>query len=323
MMPAESSGSTDPRYTLHYLPPNSELWGGLLPQFILRVAVVENVAFANWAGERLTRATRKNAAMLALADGVLLGFVLFEIEEGVAEVTFPWCRENDGDLATALLTASLQVIQEDPTVRDIRAERQLLPDNQDTSSLVAAGFSCHWRRRMGLELPYWSTEPQVPPGYHLARWNILYLDAAVATVCAANAGTLDSKLYYTFFGDSFAECRKGVLSILAGRYGSLNHAATLCAFAGQELVGVNLVIGGENESASIIEISVSPLHQGKGIGRALMIAALRELKQQYVTRVELAVTVANTRALHLYESLGFTAYNDFPVCVWPRDGGMR
>ena len=47
MMPAESSGSTDPRYTLHYLPPNSELWGGLLPQFILRVAVVENVS---WAG---------------------------------------------------------------------------------------------------------------------------------------------------------------------------------------------------------------------------------------------------------------------------------
>ena len=314
MIPADAS----PRYTLHHFLPASPLWPGLLPQFILCVATRENVAFANWAGERLTRAIRHSAAMVALHDGVLLGFVLFEIENGIAEVTFPWTRNADDALATELLQACVLVLQGELTVFDIRAERQLFPDTPDIRALAAAGFSCHWRRRMGLELTGWSAEPRVPPGYHLAHWNIRYLEEAVTVIRAANAGTLDARLYFPFFGLSVEDCRKGVLAILAGKYGPLQQSATMCALAGAELAGVNLVIGNDTDAASIIEISVAPAHQDKGVGRALMIAALRELQQARVARVELAVTVENIPARHLYESLGFTPYNDFPVCIWPR-----
>ena len=312
-----------PYYTLHHLPVASELWDALLPQYILRIAARENPAYANWAGERLMRAVKKSAGVAALHDGALLGFVLFEMEDGVAEFSFPWTAEPDTALAAELVRAGVQVVHEQPEVRDIRAERQLLSDDMSTDGLEAAGFVCHQRRRMGLELTFWSSPLRIAAGYHFTRWNIHYLDAAAEVIFRANAGQLDQRLYYAFFGDAPAECRKGVLAILAGKYGQVNQSATTVALHGNRVVGVNLVINNDAEFASIIELSVAPEHQGKHLGRALMVAALRELKQQCYPRVELAVTIANTRALRLYESMGFTAYNDFPVCVWPRPAGDR
>ncbi len=60
-----------------------------------------------------------------------------------------------------------------------------------------------------------------------------------------------------------------------------------------------------------------PTEQGKGLGRALMVRSLAELKHEHYERVELAVTRQNTSALALYESLGFQEIDEFPVCIWP------
>jgi ribosomal protein S18 acetylase RimI-like enzyme len=51
-------------------------------------------------------------------------------------------------------------------------------------------------------------------------------------------------------------------------------------------------------------VAVMPLHQGKGIGRRLMVAALDKFKLDAV----LTVHVENDSALHLYHSLGFRVY---------------
>ncbi len=55
-----------------------------------------------------------------------------------------------------------------------------------------------------------------------------------------------------------------------------------------------------------IGIMVADEHQGRGIGRALMVALL-EIADGYLglIRVELEVVVENAAAVHLYESLGF------------------
>ncbi|HXU07891.1 MAG TPA: GNAT family N-acetyltransferase, partial [Blastocatellia bacterium] len=61
------------------------------------------------------------------------------------------------------------------------------------------------------------------------------------------------------------------------------------------------------------QISVHPAHQGGGIGRRLIAGALAEFRRMGFRSITLAVTSANTSALHLYESCGFRTIHTFPV----------
>jgi len=307
-----------PNVTIIYLPPESEQWAGLLAQFTLEVAARDGRHFAAWAGERFSRMTAREHGAVALEDGRMLGVIFFEVTDRSIDITFPWLALPDRELASDLILASLRVIGEQwPAVSDIRIERQLLPESPDIVAVTDAGFECHWRRRMSLELNTWSEPLRSPAGYRLAPWNIRELDAAAEIVHAANRDTLDARLYASFFGSKSLDCRHGLLSILAGKYGSIHPRATLCAFKGTELVGLNLIISNSATQASIIEISVAPAHQQRGLGRALMIGSLRALKDDNCERAELAVTESNFSAIRLYESLGFNEVGQFAVCVLP------
>lgn len=60
------------------------------------------------------------------------------------------------------------------------------------------------------------------------------------------------------------------------------------------------------KSAVIEEASVTPTHQGKGIGRALLEEAVARIKQLDVAEISISTGFENERAKHLYRSLGFT-----------------
>jgi ribosomal protein S18 acetylase RimI-like enzyme len=242
--------------------------------------------------------------------------LFFEITDAAVELTFPWTTAVRAELTHDLAAAALRVIRAQwPAIRDIRMERQLLPDPVDIDALTAAGLECHWRARMLLELRPWSATPRVPDGYRLAPWDIRELDAAAKVIHLANRGALDTRLYHAFFGGSAEECRRGLLSLLAGRYGPLHPRATRLAFHGGEVVGVNIVITTDTDVAGIIELSVTPAHQGRGVGRALLIDSLQTLQADRYERAELAVTAANVGAVRLYESLGFSVSGRFAVCI--------
>jgi ribosomal protein S18 acetylase RimI-like enzyme len=305
-------------YTIIHLPPASPDWGGVVAQFSLHLTQQEGRAYAAWAGDRLARAAKVSEGMVGLCDGQLCGILLVTVEGNVAEFSLPWLTEPDPPLAAALARQALALIQTHyPALQYLRAERQLVPGQMEIGGLEAAGLRCHWRWRMQLEFAGWEQAWAPLRGYRFEPWNIQYLNQAAEVVFAANEGTIDARLYAPFFGDNPTQCRKGLLSILAGKFGLLHPQATLCAFAGRELVGINLVISEGNGLASVVEISVAPAHQGKGVGRALMLGSLCRLKGERVERVELAVTQVNVRAVGLYESLGFLTVGAFPVCVWP------
>ncbi len=308
--------------TIIHLPAGSADWAGVLAQFTLLLTAREGRAFATWAAERLLRFTRKGDGVVALADGALRGLLILELNDSAVELTFPWLAEPDLFLGGELALAGLQVAEElYPAAPHRRVERQLLPGAADADALTRAGFFCRTRYRMLLELPGWQGEAELPDGYRVVPWNMRDLDPAAAVVYRANIGTLDALLYAPFFGDSPTQCRKGLLSILAGTYGPVHLQATLCAFRDATLVGVNLVIAEGSGLASVVELSVDPASQGRGLGRALMSRTLRVLKHENYERVELAVTQENTRAVALYASLGFLEYGEFPVCVWRPDAG--
>ena len=57
--------------------------------------------------------------------------------------------------------------------------------------------------------------------------------------------------------------------------------------------------------SGILGMGIVKEHRGKGIGKALMEATLRNAKAQGLTRIELTVRVDNERAKKLYDAFGF------------------
>ena len=66
---------------------------------------------------------------------------------------------------------------------------------------------------------------------------------------------------------------------------------------------------GHEALGEVYVIGVNPTHQGTGLGRALLVAGLRSLAARGLTQAMLYVDAANTPAIALYSSLGFTHWD--------------
>ncbi|MBG0770223.1 MAG: GNAT family N-acetyltransferase [Anaerolineaceae bacterium] len=101
---------------------------------------------------------------------------------------------------------------------------------------------------------------------------------------------------------------------LTGSEGIMNPAILGYRMNG-ELIGIVCtgLYGGEQENGPIVwirEVAVRPAHQGKGIGRRMVMQALQYGKHHGARKAFLAVDEENLGAIHLYESLGFVASDE-------------
>jgi [ribosomal protein S18]-alanine N-acetyltransferase len=97
------------------------------------------------------------------------------------------------------------------------------------------------------------------------------------------------------------------LANLADCFGPLHQGTGL--FVTQEsmpetLVGFALVQQIVDE-ASLLDICISPVHQGRGLGRQLMEQLIRDAISRQAVVIMLEVRESNQSAIQLYQSLGF------------------
>lgn len=59
------------------------------------------------------------------------------------------------------------------------------------------------------------------------------------------------------------------------------------------------------ESARVARVLIDPAHQGEGLGERLMRAVITEARERGIRTLALRVIPSNTRAIALYEKLGF------------------
>lgn len=72
-----------------------------------------------------------------------------------------------------------------------------------------------------------------------------------------------------------------------------------------------------------IGIALFQKYTGFGLGRLLLEVLLKRMKEQSIEQAELAVTGGNSRAYHLYESLGFRECGRIPDAYRFDDGTCR
>lgn len=128
-----------------------------------------------------------------------------------------------------------------------------------------------------------------------------------------------------FTSDADTERRRDLASYRSRLAGGGATLFTLVALDEARLVGA---LTCERESrlkvqhiAHLVGMMVATTHRGRGIGRALLGAALDRLKATPgVAQVTLSVTAGNRAAIGLYESQGFVRYGSLPDAIRLTDG---
>lgn len=161
-----------------------------------------------------------------------------------------------------------------------------------------------------LESP--TAPPRLPEGCELRLLKAEHLPAYKQLRDAMLAGHEDA-----FTSDAASELARDVDSYRS-RLGQIQQEVgpclfTLGAWRGPQLLGA---VTCEREArakvrhqAHLIGMMVADAAQGLGLGRALLWAALRLLRQEPgIEQVLLSVTSSNARAVRLYASIGFERY---------------
>ena len=119
------------------------------------------------------------------------------------------------------------------------------------------------------------------------------------------------------FGSSYEEQVNRQLSFFEDRICPTERRVTLGAFDGETLVGMVTFMREsgmkDQHKGMIIGMYVAPEARGKGLGRALLLAAIERARAMAdVEQIHLGVVTRNTAARALYRSVGFAVYGTEP-----------
>jgi ribosomal protein S18 acetylase RimI-like enzyme len=228
-------------------------------------------------------------------------------------------EKRGGGLEEALL---------DAVIADARAERgsarvecqTLFCSSASVDARFAEwGFTGRPRHYMRRELrePLPAADAPVPAGVCLRPLRRDELQTAADIVYRSHVGSVDAALNLTY--STPATCRTFVDTlVLRAGCGRFDPEASRVAEGPRGPLGVLIASRLAHSNGHVCQVSVAPESQARGVGAALMAAALHAFREQGLSSATLSVTVSNRRAHRLYELLGFRTQRTFAAHAWAR-----
>jgi ribosomal protein S18 acetylase RimI-like enzyme len=171
--------------------------------------------------------------------------------------------------------------------------------------------------RRDLRQPLPPRDPLLSGGVALRPLRREDLSAAAEIVHRSHVGTVDAALNLTYATP--ASCRAFVETlVLRSGCGRFDPEASRLAEGPRGPVAVLIASRLAAANGHVCQVSVTPEAQGRGIGAALMAAAMGSFREQGLASATLSVTGANQRAHRLYQVLGFRDLRTFGAHAWVR-----
>ncbi len=259
----------------------------------------------------------------AVSRGKVFGysFFVYENNKGVIGDLFVASGENGTErpeVERRLLTHVIETLQQSPGIH--RIEAQLLAHEAGAAAkpFVNQGFSRHARLFMSLPLMgSQNGETKLSPQFEVRRWTEHDYQPSAAVITAAYRNHVDSEIndqYRTLSGSlrflnnivRFPGC------------GTFDPESSFVAMDrdSRALAGIILCSRVRHDVGHVTQVCVLPEYRKHGLGRLLMAATIRNLKQRKFSALSLTVTEANARAVELYNRLGFETKRVFDAFVW-------
>ena len=258
-------------------------------------------------------------------------FSVYEAQKAVIGDVFA-IGEQRASLETSLINHLLPMLQHTPGVQ--RIESQLLLESGLLQTPFAeAGFRQFPRSFMEAPLPslrelispgslvrrHDEPAPELPSNLRLLRWTAPFYQPAGDLIHRAYTGHSDAEIndQYRSVQGSLRFLHNIVRFPGCGVFDPENSFVLREERSGQ-LEAMVLVSRVEPAVAHVTQLCVSPRRRGQGIGRMLLRHAATELAAKDMRSVTLTVTEANTEAISLYRSLGFSDRLRFFANVWTK-----
>jgi len=162
------------------------------------------------------------------------------------------------------------------------------------------------RFRMEADLGIPRTVSGMPTGYRFVPWNEAVIDVHARTKFRAFRDELDA-IVFPCLG-SLEGCRR-LMREIRGKSGFLPAATWLIARGttpeSLQWCGTIQGVADRHGVGMIQNVGVVPGHRGLGLGRCLVERAAAGFRMHGLRRISLEVTVDNSRAVRLYQRLGF------------------
>ncbi|HVT27362.1 MAG TPA: GNAT family N-acetyltransferase [Lacipirellulaceae bacterium] len=162
------------------------------------------------------------------------------------------------------------------------------------------------RYRMEFDLRSYGSLPVfVPQGYRLLAWQPGLIGEHAEAKYMSFRNEIDADVF-----ECLAEldgCKR-LMQEISMKDGFLPEATWLAVYVGGrevEYCGTIQGIRATHKYGAVQNVGVTPAHRGRGIGSALIFAALNGFQQVGLPRVYLEVTAQNEGAVRLYRRLGF------------------
>ena len=260
------------------------------------------------------------AGAVALENGQPVGYSFYVLEDqkGLIGGLYVSPRHSQQAVGCKLLDEVLFSLRALPHVS--RIEAQLMPFGGPVEeSLRQQGFRLYKRQFMLLKLDSARQEPaRLSAAFRLERWHDRYFEPCAKLIYLAYADHVDGEV-----NDQYRS-RSGALKflkniILLPGCGQFVPAASfvLRDSVTDQIIAAVLTSEVSAGVGHITQICVLPGYQGHGLGRALMLTAIRALRGMHFQELTLTVTSVNANAVHLYEQLGFRTIRSFIAGVWP------
>jgi GNAT superfamily N-acetyltransferase len=131
------------------------------------------------------------------------------------------------------------------------------------------------------------------------------------SMCKSYKGTMDEWITSSF--GSFQGCRNFITNLFEFPvYGRLQeNLSILIRDSDNQIAAMILVCKSSNTAAHIVQVSVTPEYQSKGIGKFILNECIMKLKDAGYKNAVLMVTKQNSRACNLYRKFGFESISSF------------
>jgi ribosomal protein S18 acetylase RimI-like enzyme len=218
-------------------------------------------------------------------------------------------------LEEMLLDAVLAEAQRHPGNDRVECQTLFSTAPSADGRFARAGFmSCG---RHYLVRPLHEPLPEIGAAVRLRPLKREDIGLAARVVHRSHEGSLDAALNLTYATPG--QCRSFVETlILRAGCGRFAGRASFVAEGPSGGVGVLLASHLSRLNGHVCQVSVLPEAQGRGIGQALMAAALRAFREEGLEAASLSVTVGNEPAYGLYRRLGFRLRKPFAAHAWVR-----
>jgi ribosomal protein S18 acetylase RimI-like enzyme len=263
--------------------------------------------------------THSLAGSAAMEDGHPAGYGFYVIEEhkGMLGGLFVSPRYAQGPIGEQLLSDIIETLRGTPHVQ--RIEAQLMPFGASLDKVLEAqGFRLFPRQFMLFKLGGMApATPAQTPGLRLERWQERHMAPCAELIHLTYASHIDGAI-----NDQY-RTRAGAMKFLknivilpgCGQFES-RASFVLRDETSDQLVGVVLTSMVANKVGHTTQLCVLPGHQGRGLGKRMMLASINALNSIGASELSLTVTASNSDAVQFYEKLGFRKLKTFIAGVW-------